>query len=139
MYSDAPFQVKYSTKGRAFTSIYVSDPLPHPRSRTFDAHSVLFLSLGRSRELRFFSSLSHTEPGQGTMVSECGLVQTFPLVLISAQPDVISCQYLDSGKTDTSPSGSLPESLHIGWILPSSLSFPREKLEAGHFLPIMPH
>lgn len=46
------------------------------------------------------------------------------------------CQHLDSGKAETSPSGSPLKDLNISCMLPSSLSLSREKTGVGSFPPI---
>lgn len=62
-------------------------------------------------------------------------VQTVAFVLQSPQPSTLSCQCLDLGKTETSPSGSLWKRLNVGCMFLSSLSLPREKLRIWELSP----
>lgn len=60
--------------------------------------------------------------------NDCLLVQTVAFVLGGSQPGVLSCQCSDSGKTETSPSGSPKKVRTLG--VQSTPFFPREKLGA---------
>lgn len=68
------------------------------------------------------------------MVSEHVLVQTVTFVLGGPHLGALTCQCLDSGKTETSPSGSPPKSLKIRYMVQSSLSAPKENPGIGNFL-----
>lgn len=99
-----------------------------------------FLSLRRSWKLKVFSHLLPAEPGdRQSWVSKVNKTSTF--VLSGTQPRLLSCQCLDSTKTETNPSGkpshpTLKKSKCLMYV--SVFSFPPQgKLGVGDFLPVM--
>lgn len=70
------------------------------------------------------------------MVSECVLVQTIAFVSGDLQLGALTCQCLDSGKTDTSPSSSPLKSLNIRRVFQSSLSLLKENPGIWNFSPL---
>lgn len=86
------------------------------------------------KKLGVFSCSFYAEPGAGAMVGECEPVQTLASVLNSTQPGAVSCQHLDSEKTNSSPSGSIPPTPRSQAYVSGSPFSPRETPGAEGFL-----
>lgn len=96
---------------------------------------TLYLS-ERSWDLGVFTHSFSAEPGWDAIASEC-IVETVTFVLRSSQPGMPSCQCSDSGKTETSPSGSTPQKSEH-WMYSLVLSFLSQgEAGAGSFLSIV--
>lgn len=72
------------------------------------------------------------------MASKYVLVQVIAFVLSYLQRNTLSCQHLDSKKTETSPSGSPLKSLNIRLMFQYFLSLPRENPGAEGLLLFAP-
>lgn len=118
LFSEVPSHVEYAGSYQC-SETGKTEPFSQISSQKagmLNIHVNSYLPREKLRSWGFSPCLLCAEPGAGTMVSGCVLVQTLTFVLSSAQPVAFSCQHLDSERTKTSRSGSPLKSLHVGHV-----------------------